>query len=81
MFDDRSAPAQFNFESAGFGNVNRPTVTYDLPNPFNSSVSLFRTNVGTGNALSRGAAVAGIQDFALPLSRVRSNDANDTTQA
>jgi TonB-dependent receptor len=79
--DDRSAPAQFNFDSAGFGNVNRPTVSYSVADPLSPSVSLFRTNVGTGNALSRGAAVANIQDFALPLSRVRSLDANDTTKA
>jgi TonB-dependent receptor len=83
--DDRSAPAQFNFESPSFGNATniaqRPTVQYDLTNPFNSSVQLFRTTVGTGNALTRGAAVANILDFNLPLNRVRSLDANDTTEA
>lgn len=79
--DDRSAPAQFNFESPAFGNVARPTVTYDLTNSSLSRVALFRTNVGAGNALSRGAPVTNILDFALPLTRVRSLDANDTTTA
>jgi TonB-dependent receptor len=83
--DDRSAPAQFNFDSPSFANAaniaQRPTVQYDLTNPFNSSVQLFRTTVGTGNALSRGVAVPSILDFNLPLTRVRSLDANDTTKA
>ena len=83
--DDRSAPAQFNFESPSFANAaniaQRPTVTYDLTDPLNSRVSLFRTLVGAGNALTRGAAVASIQDFNLPLVRVRSLDAKDKTTA
>jgi TonB-dependent receptor len=83
--DDRSAPAQFNFESPSFGSAAnialRPTVQYDVTNTGTSSVQLFRTNVGAGNALTRGAAVGSILDFTLPLNRVRSLDANDTTTA
>jgi TonB-dependent receptor len=83
--DDRSAPAQFNFESPSFGNAaniaQRPTVTYDLTNPLNSRVSLFRTLVGAGTALTRGDAVASILGFNLPLTRVRSLSAKDKTTA
>jgi len=83
--DDRSAPAQFNFDSPAFAsNALRPTVQYDLTNPNNSSVQLFRTLNSTGTAagqLSRGAAVSNILDFSLPLTRVRSLVAADTTNA
>ncbi len=79
--DDRSAPAQFNFDSDGFGTAAvRPTVQYDLTNNSNSFVQLFRTTV-TGTQLTRGPAVGNIQEFALPLRRVRSLTANDTTKA
>lgn len=86
--DDRSAPAQFNFESPGFGTAatgfasaaGRPTVAYDLTNRNQTRVQLFRTNV-TGGVLSRGAPVASILDFSLPLTRVRSLDAKDRTTA
>ncbi|MCA3254394.1 MAG: TonB-dependent receptor, partial [Alphaproteobacteria bacterium] len=83
--DDRSAPAQFNFESPSFGSAaniaQRPTVTYDLTNPLSSRVSLFRTLVGTGTALTRGEAVSSILGFNMPLVRVRSLDAKDKTTA
>jgi len=83
--DDRSAPAQFNFESPGFNNAanigQRPTVQYDLTDRDASFIQLFRTTVGAGNQLTRGAAVASILDFNLPLNRVRSLDAKDITDA
>ena len=83
--DDRSAPAQFNFDSPGFGSAAlRPTVTYDLSNPNYNGIQLFQTTVtgsGATQQLGRGAGVGNIQNFTLPLTRVRSLTANDTTTA
>lgn len=79
--DDRSAPAQFNFESPNFANAAlRPTVRYDLTDRNNSIVQLFRT-INTGGQLSLGAPVANIGDFSLPLTRARSLIAKDVTKA
>lgn len=79
--DDRSAPAQFNFESANFANAaQRPTVFYDLTDRNASFVQLYRT-INTGGQLSRGDLVSSILNFALPLTRVRNLDAKDVTKA
>jgi TonB-dependent receptor len=79
--DDRSAPAQLNFESPNFANAaQRPTVFYDLTNRDASRVELYRT-INTGGQLSRGDRVSSILDFALPLSRVRNLSAKDVTRA
>ncbi len=79
--DDRSAPAQFNFESPNFANAAlRPTVRYDVTDRNLSYVQLFRT-INTGGQLSTGAPVANIEDFSLPLTRVRSTIAKDVTKA
>ena len=84
--DDRSAPAQINYESPGFGTngvgaVNRPSVLYDLRNPEQSFVQLFRTNRSPTGVLSAGARVTQFEDFPLPLSRIRSLRAQDDTDA
>ncbi len=80
--DDRSAPAQFNFDSPNFANAAlRPTVQYDFTDPQRPRVALFRTVRAANGQLSRGDAVNNIQDFALPLARARSLDANDETKA
>ncbi len=84
--DDRSAPAQINYESPGFGTngigaVNRPTVAYDLTDPQLARVQLFRTLRAADGTLSAGARVRQIEDFPLTISRVRSLDAVDTTNA
>ncbi len=79
--DDRSAPVQFNFDSPNFANATqRPTVRYDLTDHNATTVALFNTT-RTGTQLAAGPAVANIQSFALPLTRVRSTTANDTTEA
>ncbi len=84
--DDRSAPAQINYDSPGFGTngataINRPTVAYDLTNPQLARVQLFRTLRAADGTLSAGAAVRQIEDFPLALSRIRSLAAVDTTDA
>ena len=84
--DDRSAPAQINYDSPGFGTngataINRPTVAYDFTNPQLARVQLFRTLRAADGTLSAGAAVRQIEDFPLALSRIRSLNAVDTTDA
>jgi TonB-dependent receptor len=84
--DDRSAPAQLNYDSPGFGTngataTGRPTVAYDLTNPQQSFVELYRTLRAADGTLSRGDRVQNITDFALPLSRIRGLKAVDTTEA
>ena len=84
--DDRSAPAQINYESPGFGTngagaINRPSVFYDLRNPEQSFVQLFRTNRAANGVLSAGARVQQFEDFPLPLSRIRGLRAQDDTDA
>jgi TonB-dependent receptor len=79
--DDRSAPAQYNFESPNFANASlRPTVFYDLTDRNRSVVTLYRT-LNTLGQLSQGQQVGNILDFSLPLTRVRNLDAQDTTKA
>ena len=84
--DDRSAPAQLNYDSPGFGTngvgaVNRPSVVYDLTNPQMARTALFRTLRAADGTLSRGERVRQIEDFPLSLSRIRSLKAKDTTNA
>ncbi|MEY2885033.1 MAG: hypothetical protein RL490_2757, partial [Pseudomonadota bacterium] len=84
--DDRSAPAQLNYDSPGFGTnganaINRPSVVYDLTDPQLARVALFRTVRAADGTLSRGERVLQIEDFPLSLSRVRSLRAKDTTNA
>lgn len=84
--DDRSAPAQLNYDSPGFGTngataINRPTVAYDLTNPQFPAVELYRTLRAADGTLSRGSRVRQIEDFPLALTRIRSLDAVDTTDA
>lgn len=84
--DDRSAPAQLNYDSPGFGTdganaINRPTVFYDLRDTQLSKVELYRTVRATDGTLSRGSRVLAIQDFPLTLTRVRGTRAEDTTNA
>lgn len=84
--DDRSAPAQLNYDSPGFGTngataTNRPTVFYDLRDTQLSRVELYRTLRAADGTLSRGDRVTAIQDFPLSLTRVRSLQAKDTTNA
>ncbi|MBC7522783.1 MAG: TonB-dependent receptor plug domain-containing protein, partial [Sandarakinorhabdus sp.] len=84
--DDRSAPAQLNYNSPGFGTnganaINRPSVFYDLRDPQLAKVELYRTLRASDGTLSRGSRVIPIQDFPLSLERVRSLQAKDTTNA
>lgn len=84
--DDRSAPAQLNYDSPGFGTngataINRPTVFYDLRDEQLARVELYRTLRAADGTLSRGARVQQIEDFPLTLTRVRSLEAIDTTNA
>ena len=84
--DDRSFPAQLNYESPAFGSngvtaTGRPTVVYDLTDPQAQRVELYRTLRAADGTLSRGERVGPIQDFAMPLNRVRALRAVDTTDA
>lgn len=84
--DRRSSPAQLNYDSPGFGTngagaPGRLTVAYDLTNPQQTFVELYRTLRAADGTLSRGDRVTNISDFAAPLSRVRGLRAVDTTNA
>ncbi len=82
--DDRSFPAQLNYESPGFGATTvtgRPTVFYDLTDPQNQVVELYRTLRAADGTLSRGDRVRSIADFSTPLTRIRGQKAVDTTEA
>jgi TonB-dependent receptor len=84
--DDRSFPAQLNYESPSFGTnganaINRPTVAYDLSDPQAQTVALFRTLRAADGTLSRGERVGSIADFPTALTRVRGQKAIDTTDA
>ncbi|WP_164156488.1 TonB-dependent receptor [Sandarakinorhabdus rubra] len=84
--DDRSFPAQLNYESPSFGSnganaTNRLTVAYDLTDPQLTRVALFRTLRAADGTLSRGERVGNITDFPQSLTRIRSQQAVDTTEA
>jgi TonB-dependent receptor len=84
--DDRSAPAQLNYDSSGFGNngagaPNRLTVAYDLTDKQHPLVELYRTLRSPTGVLSRGARVNQIEDFGATLARVRGLKAKDITDA
>jgi TonB-dependent receptor len=84
--DDRSAPAQLNYDSPGFGTngataANRLTVGYDFTDPQLAKVALYRTLRAANGTLSRGDRVTAIGDFAAPLARLRVLDAKDVTEA
>jgi TonB-dependent receptor len=84
--DDRSQPAQLNYDSPSFGTnganaANRLTVGYDLTNPQLAKVQLFRTIRNADGTFSRGAQVTAIEDFPRTLARLRSLKAQDVTEA
>jgi len=84
--DDRSAPAQLNYDSPSFGTngagaPNRLTVAYDLTDKQHPLVELYRTLRSSTGVLSRGARVNQIEDFGATLSRVRGLKAKDITDA
>jgi TonB-dependent receptor len=84
--DDRSTAGQLNYDSPSFGTngvnaINRVTVGYDLSDPLNAQVALFRTLRAANGQLSAGAPVRQLEDFPLSLTRVRDLDARDTTDA
>jgi TonB-dependent receptor len=84
--DDRSFPAQLNYDSPGFGSngataTSRPTVFYDLTDPQAQRVELYRTLRAADGTLSRGDRVQSVVDFPLSLTRVRGQKAVDTTEA
>lgn len=80
--DDRTQPAQLNYESPNFANAtNRLTVGYDLTDPQLAKVQLFRTIRNADGTFSRGAQVTAIEDFPTTLNRLRSLRAQDVTEA
>ncbi|VWX48942.1 TonB-dependent receptor [Novosphingobium sp. 9U] len=84
--DDRSAPAQLNYDSGSFGTngagaPNRLTVAYDLTDKQHPLVELYRTLRSSTGVLSRGARVNQIEDFGATLARVRGLKAKDITDA
>ncbi|MGK6324686.1 TonB-dependent receptor [Sphingomonas sp. DT-51] len=84
--DDRSAPAQLNYDSPSFGTnganaANRLTVDYDFTDPQLAKVALYRTLRAANGTLSRGTRVTAIEDFPRALSRLRVLDAKDVTKA
>ena len=84
--DNRSAPAQLNYDSSAFGTnganaANRITVGYDFTDPQLARVALFRTIRNANGTLTRGDRVTAIEDFPRSLTRLRSLDARDVTEA
>ncbi|MET4594744.1 MULTISPECIES: TonB-dependent receptor [unclassified Sphingomonas] len=84
--DDRSQPAQLNYDSPSFGTnganaANRLTVGYDLTDPQLAKVELYRTIRNPDGTFSRGDRVTAIEDFPRTLSRLRSLKAQDVTEA
>lgn len=84
--DDRTQPAQLNYDSPSFGTnganaANRLTLGYDLTDRQLARVQLFRTIRNADGTLSRGDRVTAIEDFPRTLSRLRSLDAKDVTEA
>jgi TonB-dependent receptor len=84
--DDRTQPAQLNYDSPGFGTngasaANRLTVGYDLTDRQLARVQLYRTIRNANGTLARGDRVTAIEDFPRTLSRLRSLDAKDVTKA
>ncbi len=84
--DDRTQPAQLNYDSPGFGTngagaPNRLTVLYDLRDPQLAKVELYRTIRNANGTLARGDRVTAIEDFPRTLSRLRGLIANDVTEA
>ncbi|RXD07227.1 TonB-dependent receptor [Sphingomonas sp. UV9] len=80
--DDRTQPAQLNYESPSFANAtNRLTVGYALTDPQLAKVQLFRTVRNADGTFSRGAQVTAIEDFPTSLTRLRSLNAKDVTEA
>ncbi|WP_446654237.1 TonB-dependent receptor [Blastomonas sp.] len=84
--DDRSQPYLLTYQSPSFGTngvggVNRVTADYDLRDPGNSQVRLFRTLRSPAGVFSRGAAVNAYQDFPNSISSAVSLIALDVTDA
>ncbi|SFR75696.1 TonB-dependent receptor [Sphingomonas jatrophae] len=85
--DDRSAPAQLNYDSPGFGSgatagTNRVTIDYDLTDKQKPRFSLFRTIRNADGTFGRGAAIAAVEDVpGYALTRVRGLKAKDITTA
>lgn len=84
--DDRSQPYLLTYQSPGFGTngvggVNRITVDYDVRDPNNSQVRLFRTLRDSAGVFSRGAAVQAYQDFPNSIASAASLIALDVTEA
>jgi TonB-dependent receptor len=70
-----------SFGSGGSGAVNRVTLDYNLTNPFESKVALFRTARAANGQLSKGAPAASYQDFPNFLDNIESVQALDVTDA
>jgi TonB-dependent receptor len=84
--DDFSLPYTITYQSPGYGTngiggVNRVGVDYDLTNPFNSQVRLFRPLRDANGVFSRGAAVASYSDFANALTTATALQGLDVTNA
>lgn len=84
--DTRNAPYVITYQSPGFGSngtgaVNRVTVDYNLTDPFNSQVALFRTARASNGQLSRGEAVSSYLELPNSLSNIESVDGRDVTNA
>jgi TonB-dependent receptor len=84
--DDRSAPLNLAYQSPGYGTngvggTSRVTVDYDLRDPNNSQVRLFRTLRDANGVFSRGARVASYSEYTAPITQAFILDAKDTTNA
>jgi TonB-dependent receptor len=84
--DDRSLPYLHTYQSPGFGTngvggVSRVTADYDLRDPFNSQVRLFRTLRSTAGVFSRGEALTNYQSFPNAITAAESLQARDVTEA
>ncbi len=78
--DDRTVTLENRYESPSTRNL-RPSVRYDLTNPFLARVNLFTTIGGNAGPFTAGTPVTNIDDFQRPLTSSRSLDAVDTTRA
>ena len=84
--DARNAPYVITYQSPGFGSggsgaVNRVTVDYNLTDPFNSQVALFRTLRDANGVLSRGEPIGSYLTLPNSLTSIESVDGRDVTNA
>jgi len=84
--NDRSIPYLLTYQSPSIGSnganaANRVTADYDLRDPSNSQIKLFRTTRDANGVLGRGAPISGYQQFPNSLDSAVDLRAKDITDA